>query len=219
MIGHGDNDDAKQEDAQAHTEVQPNSISMPGLPLNQDLWVNGILPFLGMGHFTFVAGASRQMKEFYEAYCATVKNPPKVLVTEFAAPLTGLPATSCSTFYRIVFSSVSLAEYWESITEASARSCPDGCASVVKAGNLSVLKWAHSKKFVWSAVSSLVAAHYGLLDVLKYLHEIGCPWDEQTCTGAAKYGHLEVLKYAHEQGCPWNSRACLVAAAKGFLSS
>jgi hypothetical protein len=33
--------------------------------LNQDIWVNGILPFVGMGHFAFVASVDRQMKKYY----------------------------------------------------------------------------------------------------------------------------------------------------------
>jgi hypothetical protein len=41
------------------------------LPLNRDIWVNNIMSFVGLGHFAFVAGISRHMKEYYEAFCAT----------------------------------------------------------------------------------------------------------------------------------------------------
>jgi hypothetical protein len=34
-----------------------------------------ILPFVGMGHFAFVAGVNLQMNEYYQADCATVDNP------------------------------------------------------------------------------------------------------------------------------------------------
>jgi hypothetical protein len=53
-------------------------VDRPGLPLNADIWINNILPFVGMGHFVFVAGVSKEMKEYYKAFCDTVKIPQTV---------------------------------------------------------------------------------------------------------------------------------------------
>jgi hypothetical protein len=214
-------------------------VSDTDLPLNQDIWVNNILPFLGMGHFAFVAGVNRQMKEHYKAFCDNVENPPKVKrrrdgETELA--------TNDDTFYRAVFSSVACAEFWYWPAKKY-----ETCRLIAKTGNLEVMKWAHKKKLWWHAetceeaasgghleilkyatendcpwnLNAATCARYaknGLLEVLKYAHENQCPWDEETCNRAAVNGHLEVLKYAYESSCPWDTYACKEAAEHGHLN-
>ncbi|CAB9528115.1 expressed unknown protein [Seminavis robusta] len=43
-----------------------------------DLWIDHILPFLGMGHYIFVAAVNRRMRELYMQYCDSVQDPPTV---------------------------------------------------------------------------------------------------------------------------------------------
>jgi hypothetical protein len=203
----------------------------PDLPLNQDIWVNSILPFVGMGHFAFVGGVNRQMKQYYGAYCGSVEDPPKVLVKctpelveddeddEDDVYYDDRPAASNDTFYSAVFSSVACAEFWDrqgskSVTQVFEINM---CALIARTGNLQVLKWARKKKVPWGKETCREAASYGHLDILKYAHEHGCPWDESTCCGAAEYGRLEVLKYAHQHGCAWDTETCRNAAGMGHL--
>jgi hypothetical protein len=45
--------------------------------LSQDIWVNNILPLVGPGHFAFVVGVSKDMKQYYLSYLETVEDPPR----------------------------------------------------------------------------------------------------------------------------------------------
>jgi hypothetical protein len=117
----------------------PHHDKLPSL--NQDIWVNIILPFVGMGHFAFVAGVNRQMKQYYKAYCDTVKIPPMV---KGAGKVWDIrPATTTDTFYSAVFYSVTCAEFWNSQKGYHY----NACALIAKAGNLHVLRWARKKNF------------------------------------------------------------------------
>jgi hypothetical protein len=186
------------------------------LSLNEDIMVQNILPFVGMGHFAFVAGVSRQMKQAYKAYCDIVKDPPLVYGRTVEERN---PATAVDTFDHAVFSSVACAEFWDS--QESTNRAPVfrdyTTAYIAKTGNLHVLEWAHMKNFPWNEQTCYLAAKTGHLEVLRYAHEKGCPWNEKTCHLAAFKGHLEVLRYAHECGCPWNEETCRLAAFKGHL--
>ena len=64
-----------------------NSVSKATLPVDpiahvldqRDIWVAKILPFLGPGHYIFVAGVNRQFKHYYLEYFSKLKcNTPKV---------------------------------------------------------------------------------------------------------------------------------------------
>ncbi|CAB9496076.1 expressed unknown protein [Seminavis robusta] len=80
----------------------------------EELWVNQILPCLGMGQFAFVGLVSKQMKHLYEEYCKTVEDPPAVVETlvYFPSDTRTRPATSTDTFYGATFCNLALAEYW-----------------------------------------------------------------------------------------------------------
>jgi hypothetical protein len=72
----------------------PPNEALPSL--SQDIWVGSILPFIGVGHFADVAAVSRQMKQYYNAYCDTVKDPPKKIDGFWGTPY---PVTNVDTFY------------------------------------------------------------------------------------------------------------------------
>jgi hypothetical protein len=185
------------------------------LPFKRELWVNQILPFVGMGHFVFVAGVNHQMKEYYQAYCANVDNPPYLKkqdddndtddeddeVDEYGEAIR--PATASDTFYSVVFSSVACAKFWDSQTNKPADNNYNVCRLIAKTGNLQVLKWARQKKFLWDEDACHAAAKRGHSEMLKYLHENGCPWDGKTCVAAARYGQVVCLNYALVNGCPF----------------
>jgi hypothetical protein len=189
-----------------------------GLPLHQDIWLNSILPFVGMGHFAFVAGVNRQMKEYYKAYCDTLDSPPKVKRLDDGQPE---PATKFDTFFRAVFSSVTCAEFWRcQAKKAYGRKrgyTRNKCTLIAKTGNLEVLKWAHEKKLPWNAETCERAASGGHLEMLIHATDNGCRWGKTTCEAAARNGHLDVLKYAHENCCPWDEDTCTMAAENGHL--
>jgi hypothetical protein len=73
---------------------------------NEDIWVKGILPAVGMGYFAFVGGVSHQMKQFYKANCDSVEDPPRVKWERHIRR-----STKVDTFYSAVFSSVPCAEF------------------------------------------------------------------------------------------------------------
>ena len=56
--------------------TEPTAPPDPLLLTNKDIWVKNILPFVGPGHFVFVAGVNHQFKELYEEYISTIKKPP-----------------------------------------------------------------------------------------------------------------------------------------------
>jgi hypothetical protein len=133
---------------QQHNNKNNTNMSAPDeeLPpfLSQDLWVHNILPFVGMGHFAFVAGVNHQMKHYYEAYCDTVEDP---------------RATKVDTSYSAVFSSVACAEFWLAQTNNKRQCCSCYvCTLIAKAGNLQVLKWARKKRFPWDVRTCAAAA-------------------------------------------------------------
>ncbi|CAB9499921.1 expressed unknown protein [Seminavis robusta] len=178
---------------------------------HEDVWLNMIFPFLGMGQYGFVAPVSHKMKHLYLAYCETVGNPPKIDELDDNGEL--CLATHTATFYNAICSSVARAEYWYSHSHTGTGGQIDAnqvCAAAAKVGSLEVIQWAKDKGFHWNRDTSKNAAAYGHLELLKYLHENGCPWDWRTCCFAAENGHLEVLKYAIENGCPWNQQDLLI---------
>ena len=80
-----------------------------------DVWVNQILPFVGPGHYVFVAGVNSTMKNLYEVYFASLKSTPKIITDEALVSM-----APCHTSDRAVFSSVSCFEYWYQDTKAAA---------------------------------------------------------------------------------------------------
>ena len=80
-----------------------------------DLWVSRILPFLGPGHYMFVAGINHQFKELYQEYFSKIQKIPKVHfvlennIYDYAAR----PALVTSTFYSAAFYSLSCAKLWK----------------------------------------------------------------------------------------------------------
>ena len=54
----------------------------------------------------------------------------------------------------------------------------------------------------------------GDASILQYAHERGCPWDARTCTAAARVGNLKAFMYAHEHGCTWDEAATLISAVR-----
>jgi hypothetical protein len=119
----------------------PKKSPQDELPsFHEDIWVHHILPFESMGHFAFGAGAGRQMKLYYKAYCDTEENPPAVDVHNIDYYLL---ATSCDTFFYAAFSSVTCAEYWVSQASKEEIHNINTCTLIAKARNLEVMKWAH----------------------------------------------------------------------------
>jgi hypothetical protein len=129
--------------------------------LNTDIWVRHILPFVGIGHFIFVAGVNHQMKHCYNKYCDSMKNPPLVISTPgfFGSTLEQWfgcqqrPATNVHTFRSSVFCSVSCSEYGYGYNASRFPRLqyrnPSACAFIAKTGNLEVLIWARKKNLPW----------------------------------------------------------------------
>ena len=171
-----------------------------------DIWVSKILPFLGPGHYIFVAGVNHRMKELYEEYFSTI---PKEKLPKVSNVLgrawVKTTAIVANTFYSAAFTSVSCGQLrFETKKE---RECIDyskasPCGLIAKTGNIEVLKWARKKGYAWDQATCESAARGGNLELLIWARENGCPWNEWTCAYAARGGHLEVLDWARQNGCP-----------------
>ena len=199
-------------------QQEEDSCMLQALPLTWDIWVNQVLPFVGMGHFFFVASVSRQMKDMYLAYCRTVKNQPSVLTKNAMESLrySATDANHTDTYYQsAVFVNVACAEFW--FSQLSEQVDHTVMACIAKTGNLPVFQWAHQKQLPWNETTCTNAAIHGHLHILKYAHENGCSWDRNTSSYTAYHGQLECLKYTHENGCLWDRHTCRGAAQSGQL--
>lgn len=61
--------------------------------------------------------------------------------------------------------------------------------------------------------TSVTIVRHGDLELLKRFHKLNCPWDGWTLYWACHEGHLDCLKFAHENGCKWDRRFCAEIAA------
>ncbi|CAB9526222.1 ankyrin repeat protein [Seminavis robusta] len=186
-----------------------------------DLWVTGILPFVGSGHFAFVAAVCHRFKDLYQAYWAALKEDmiEKVRDPKFGDRLRTRRATSTDTFYSAVFTSLSCTKYWNADNRKEHNKRNSSILRVAtlaaKSGNLAVFQWVRENGWSWDTRTCYIAAGHGHFHILKYAHENGCDWDSMTCYAAAEGGHLDILKYARENYCPWHSETCAAAAANG----
>ncbi|CAB9518647.1 ankyrin repeat protein [Seminavis robusta] len=203
--------DTEVEEEEEETEADRTPILL--LNDQTDIWVNNVLPFVGMGNYVYVAGVNKHMKQVYEAYCASVETPPQV-----TAPFIR-EATVYDTFYSSVFSGISCAQFWDQETREDDNRLNLVCTVVAKVGNLDVFKWAHEQQFPWNERTCEQAAANGHVKILEYAHKNGCPWDSDTCSSAAKHGQFKALKYACDQGCPWDAMTCAFAAQNGHLEA
>ncbi|CAB9499713.1 ankyrin repeat protein [Seminavis robusta] len=188
------------------TSESKTTMAPAGALLDQkDVWVNGILPFLGMGHYAFVGSVNMQMNLHYKECCSAVDKPPQVISQ--GADTKKEAATSTVTFYSAAFHNESTAEFWHnnSSTTTLAQTPPiqSVCSHVAKLGNLPVMKWAHGKGFSWDETTCSAAAKGGHFELLKWAREHGCPWDARTCDAAYESGNTTILDWAREQGCPF----------------
>ncbi|CAB9502238.1 ankyrin repeat protein [Seminavis robusta] len=184
-----------------------------------EIWIQGILPLVGVGQYAFVGAVNKKMNQLYKEYCKIeleknprkVKDGPPLLASRRSAEIT-------DTLYSETFCNLPRAEYW--LKDNSSRKNPSRhlvCNAIAIVGNLTVMQWARQQGFPWHEYTSIKAAKHGHLEMLQWLRENGCPWDRQTCKAAAKFGHLEILKWAHENGCPWNEKICEYAAINGHF--
>jgi len=169
-----------------------------------DIWVNCILPFVGIGQFIFVASVCRLLRDCCKHH---FENPSRV--RPLARPRH--QATCSDNFCCVAFSAVSCAEFWDAATKGDVSRCTLVCTCAAKIGCLPVLQWARDNNFPWNADTCADAAEGWHLETLKWAHDNGCKWDEDTCANAANNGNLETLKWAHDNGCPlWGSKTCSI---------
>lgn len=181
----------------------------------EDLWVNGILPFVGPLQFLFVAGVSRKMKKFYEKYFLTIPRTRRLLRGLQGAKVNH---TSC----RIALSHLSTAKYWECSRGPDFFRDNDYSVGllIAKAGNVQVLKWAYEVQgFPLDQDITHVAARSGNLAILQYLVSKGFTADNEVSIIASRNGDLEMIKWYREQVCCtyWDEYATDQAASNGHL--
>lgn len=91
------------------------------------------------------------------------------------------------------------------------------CYLAAEYGQLEILKWARENDYQWGARICTNAARNGHFEILKWARENGCGWNAITCSAAAEAGNLEILKWVRENGCGWNVNTCIDAAKAGHL--
>lgn len=85
-------------------------------------------------------------------------------------------------------------------------------------GDLTFLKWLHSKGYLLNRWTTNAAARLGHLRVIKWLHKNGCPIDSLLYVEAAKKGDVKTCIWAFKQNIPWSQRAHEVACKNGHLN-
>jgi hypothetical protein len=85
-------------------------------------------------------------------------------------------------------------------------------------GNLSVVQWAHARRFLQGKQASAHAAEGGSLLLLEWLVSSGYPVKASTYLGAARGGHLHVLRWLRARRCPWHPSVYTQAAKSGQLA-
>ncbi|CAB9524014.1 unknown protein [Seminavis robusta] len=107
-----------------------------------DVWINNILPFLGMGQYAFVGGVNKKLNQLYKEYGATVKDPPKVKHWDLETGAWGETAAgSTDTFSSAVFYSASCAKY--RFQQDDARYSLGGIIVSARNGDSHVVEWVY----------------------------------------------------------------------------
>ncbi|CAB9520074.1 ankyrin repeat protein [Seminavis robusta] len=154
-----------------------NNMSFGDFLKHDEVWIQQILPFLGLGHYAFIGPVNKKMNRLYKEYWSHK----------------GRPAGSTGTLYSAAFATVSCAEYWlrDSSSNKEPRP-PHVLKAIAKAGNLVVIQWAWQHGFPCDEDTFEAAAGNGHLEVLQWLCDNGCPCYQWTCRAAALNGHLEL---------------------------
>ena len=188
---------------------------------DRDVWVNGILPFLGPGHFLFIGGVCRALREIYLEYFATIEKPRILhLISDAKRRYSTVPlskakielfldgrghfkseawiesdirAKAFETSYRAAFSSPSCTALWHETTKGT--------------------KTRLDNKLVLETV-----ARFGCVEAFKWMCEHNTDSlisTDTVCEAAARAGSVEILEYARKRGCPFFIRLCAREAVKG----
>lgn len=193
--------------------------------LPEKFWVDKIFPYLGPGHFAFVAGVCSSFREYYLGYFSTIEEDdlPAVRMTDGRER----DPVATDTIYTVAFSSIACAKYClmddkknKSVWRTTERYV---CISAARGGYLDVLKWARNQNppYSWSREACSSAASNGHFETLKWMRaqDPPCEWDDDTCSFAAQNGHLEIIQWARRQDppCPWHSFTCELSARYGHF--
>jgi MYND finger len=197
------------------------------------LWTDKIFRYVGPGHFMFVAGVSKRLKELYQDYFTELKGKEIPMVKNRVCPWDEVllkrndaklqPAIYSNTFFGAVFSNISCTRYYfrNPISQRKFQfHVVEYLRLAAKAGNLDSLKAAMNEfgdLYLAPEYVCYGAAYGGHLDVLKWALGYGFPWTDWSAYFAALRGHLELLEYARGKGCSLLPFACDGAARGGQM--
>ncbi|CAB9513397.1 ankyrin repeat protein [Seminavis robusta] len=198
--------------------------SVDSLLLDNDaIWIQGILPLVGVGQYAFVGAVNKKMNQLYKEYCTIeLKKHPRMVQDNPGRYVYShrRSAEITDTLNRETFCNQPRAEYWRT-DKYSGTITPDhdyACAAIAAVGNLAFMQWAQQQSLPWkNGKTCYHAAKNGHLEILIWLRQNGCPWSITTSWVAAQNGHLELLKWARANGCEWDSDTCERAAKNGHL--
>ncbi|CAB9526442.1 ankyrin containing protein (ISS) [Seminavis robusta] len=162
-----------------------------------EIWIQGILPCVGIGQYGFLGAVNKKMNQLYKEYCKIEleKKPRRVKDNPGRFSL-GRYAEITDTLYSETFCNQPHAEHWLKHKYSSNNATENDrvCNKIAKIGSLTIMLWAKQEGFPWSKWTCAWAARNGHLEMFQWLREHGCPWDLWTCLKAAEGGHLEILK-------------------------
>ncbi|CAB9517821.1 expressed unknown protein [Seminavis robusta] len=218
---------------QAQQKPRPGDQALISTLFDQeDIWVNNILPFLGMGQYAFVGAINKRMNATYKEYCGTVKSPPKVKIPDQSTtslrnqatnPIACVriqvtrPATSTDSFYGAAFCNIPCMEYWladQSPNKGPARD--DVCAVIARLEVFQCLNRPTHMGFHGVNLPALLPTSWTLGSF-----EVGCrkglclEHSHMCCCSSRR--ELDVLKWLHENGCNWDYTTAHKAALGGHL--
>lgn len=200
--------------AAAVEENEPDVIDR--LLDKSDVWVEHIFPFLGIGHFAFVAGACKQMKEHYVEFVGKTKCPEKIMNVGTGNKNKFKPS---HTFLKHAFATVGCAEYFHKSRKHGLKLLLSYKQILIaKYGTVEVMKSLRGNRKIWKWDDSIceVAAERGNFEMVKYAHQQGCGWFA-TAANSAEAGRLDILQYARGNGCDWDEEIVNNAARNGFI--
>ncbi|CAB9500551.1 expressed unknown protein [Seminavis robusta] len=150
---------AAAEAATANCSANPTANSL--LLAGNDIWIELILPSVGIGQYTFVGAVNKKMNQLYKEYCEIElkKNPTRVIVDGGWFPPTSRAAEITDTFYGETFCNQPRTEYW--FRDNSDHKKPrhrQVCQKIAKVGNIMVMQWALQQGFPWEKRTCAAAA-------------------------------------------------------------
>ncbi|CAB9531906.1 expressed unknown protein [Seminavis robusta] len=103
-----------------------------------------VLPFVGVGQYTFLGAVNKKMNQLYKEYCEIDLNNTPRMVNDYPGILSNRrPAETTDTLCSGTFGDLPRTEYWHKDNSSNKRPDREYVCNVIAAlGNITVMQWA-----------------------------------------------------------------------------